>query len=416
MSADQGITRYTSIKTVKFKFAKHCNAKYSQIHHILDNVYSEPFDDVESLFLNPTRTDVAPAVVETIKHTIVAQMAKLATATDDITLIKTLIDPCPLYAKLYDDEDRQPLRNKEHFRLILDDAIASNKKKAIIYISINTLHFDNPEFMPERFETIGTTQQQPHKVALPEVQMTSEQQVQIQVQQLALLKLVAEEVNKTRKSRLNCWERESARTTGSKRSPKFRKKVINYYQRESPSRKSVKCQILDKNVTYEAAEDTIVAAHIWKASTRGKDLEEFGLSDKDVNSARNGLFLTKGIEDAFDNQQVCFLYNKLTTQLFLWVADTKIRKHKIIGSDPRKKFSDVHQKPLCCPNQEAMPFRRLLSWHARLTLELRKESVPVSDYTSEYDHSPSRRGAQLDPIAQAIDEMVDPGDDASVSR
>jgi len=278
-------------------------------------------------------------------------------------------------------------------------------------------------------------QQQPHKVALPEVQMTSEQQVQIQVQQLALLKLVgseqqaqiqvqqlallklvAEEVNKTRKSRLNCWERESARTTRSKRSPKFRKKVINYYQRESSSRKSVKCQILDKNVTHEAAEGTIIAAHIWKASTRGKDLEEFGLSYKDVNSARNGLFLTKGIEDAFDNQQVCFLYNKLTTQLFLWVAETKILKKQINGSNPPKKFSDVHQKPLCCPNQEAMPFRRLLSWHARLTLELRKESVPVSDYTSEYDHSPSRRGAQLDPIAQAIDEMVDPGDDASVSR
>jgi hypothetical protein len=84
-------------------------------------------------------------------------MAKLATATDDITLIKTLIDPCPLYAKLYDDEDRQPLRNKEHFRIILDDALASNKTKVIIYISINTLHFDNPDFMPERFETIGIT-------------------------------------------------------------------------------------------------------------------------------------------------------------------------------------------------------------------------------------------------------------------
>ena len=179
-------------------------------------------------------------------------------------------------------------------------------------------------------------------IALPEVQMTSEQRVQIQVQQLALLKLVAEEVNKQRTIRLNCWERESARTTGTKRSPKFRKKVIKYYQRESSSRKSVKCQILDKYVTHEAAEDTIIATHIWKASTRGKDLGEFGLSDKDANSARNGLFLTKGIEDAFDNQQVCFLYNKLTSQIFLWVVETKILKNKINGSNPPKKFSDVH--------------------------------------------------------------------------
>lgn len=246
-------------------------------------------------------------------------------------------------------------------------------------------------------------------------QPREEQVLRLQIQQLHLLKLVSEEVNKNRKSRLNCWEKESARTTESKRDPNFRKKVIRYYQRESSSGKSVKCQILDKYVTLADAQDTIIAAHIWKASTRGKDLEEFGLCAEDVNSARNGLFLTKGLEDAFDNQRVCFLYNTLHKELCLWVADAKMLPKTIEGSNPPKKFADVHQKPLRCPDESHMPFRRLLSWHARLTLELRKESIQVSNYTSEYDLSPGRESATLDPISQAIDGLVEHGEDASVS-
>eukprot|EP00339_Tiarina_fusa_P003020 CAMPEP_0117010082 /NCGR_PEP_ID=MMETSP0472-20121206/8983_1 /TAXON_ID=693140 ORGANISM="Tiarina fusus, Strain LIS" /NCGR_SAMPLE_ID=MMETSP0472 /ASSEMBLY_ACC=CAM_ASM_000603 /LENGTH=304 /DNA_ID=CAMNT_0004712537 /DNA_START=75 /DNA_END=989 /DNA_ORIENTATION=+ len=219
------------------------------------------------------------------------------------------------------------------------------------------------------------------------------------------------EVNLTRKSRLNCWERESARTTGSKRDGKFRKKVIAFYDRASNSRKTVKCQILDELTPITEAEDKIIAAHIWKASTRGKGLEEFGLLPKEINNARNGMFLTKGIEDAFDKQQVCFLYNVLESSLILWVADHAILSATIIGST--KKFSDVHQKPLLCPHGR-LPYRRLLSWHARLTLELRKETLQGLNYTSEYDNSPGREHAKRDPIAQAIDSMVEPGDDASV--
>jgi hypothetical protein len=191
--------------------------------------------------------------------------------------------------------------------------------------------------------------------------------------------------------------------------------VIKYYRRESSSGKSVKCQILNEYVPHTVAQNTIIAAHIWKASTRGKDLEEFGLCAEDVNTARNGLFLTKGIEDAFDNQRVCFLYNTLDKQIYLWVADSRILSETIEGSNPPKKFADVHQKALCCPDANHLPFRRLLSWHARLTLELRKESVQVSNFTSEYDLSPGRESAALDPISRAIDDMVDPGEDASVS-
>ena len=135
---------------------------------------------------------------------------------------------------------------------------------------------------------------------------------------------------------------------------------------------------------------------------------------EDVNKVRNGLFLTKGIEDAFDKQQVCFLYNVLESKLVLWVAGSSLMSQTILGST--KKFSDVHQKPLLCPPGR-VPYRRLLSWHARLTLELRKHAIVAQSYTSEYDNSlVGRDRAVLDPISRAIDEMVEPGDDASIGE
>ena len=145
---------------------------------------------------------------------------------------------------------------------------------------------------------------------------------------IAVLPEVIREVGIQRKSRLNCWERESARTTGSQRKPQFRQDVIEFYGRMSNSGKSVRCQILDEYILSKWANDKIIAAHIWKASTRGKGLEEFGLQAEDVNSARNGLFLTKGIEEAFDRQQICFLYNILQSQPFGMIRNSMWRLRK----------------------------------------------------------------------------------------
>jgi hypothetical protein len=231
---------------------------------------------------------------------------------------------------------------------------------------------------------------------------------------MPMIKVVLEEVRQSRRSRLNCWERESARTTGSNRDPHFRQKVISYYKRKTNSKKKVRCQVLDELTSVGKAQDTIIAAHIWKASTRGRLLDEFGLLAEDVNNERNGMFLTKGIEDAFDKQQVCFLYHVFESTLVLWVADTSIMSKTIEGS--MKTFADVHQKPLLCPPGH-MPYRRLLSWHARLTLELRRQTLQVAaqHYTSQYDTSPGRGDAGIDPIARLIGEMVRHGDDASAS-
>ena len=82
----------------------------------------------------------------------------------------------------------------------------------------------------------------------------------------------------------------------------------------------MKCQTLDECVPHVAAKDTVVAAHAWKAETKGRFSDEFDLGEEDVNSVRNGTFVTKGIATAFDDQQVCFLCNTLEKKLCLEVA------------------------------------------------------------------------------------------------
>ena len=232
---------------------------------------------------------------------------------------------------------------------------------------------------------------------------------------LKVLPDIVREVGLIRRARLNCWARESLRTCDSQRNVKFRKKVIKFYQRQIHSGKSVKCQILDECVRKEDASDEntgIIAAHIWKASTRGHGLQEFGLRVDDINSPRNGLFLTKGLEEAFDRQQVCFLYNLLRGEFVLWVVDTTISDKTIQGSD--KTFGDVHGWPLACPPNCA-PFRRLLSWHARLSLRQRTETAVLTTmYTAKYDNSPDRNTAVMDPFDMAVEAIIEAGDEASV--
>lgn len=269
--------------------------------------------------------------------------------------------------------------------------------------------------LKEREEALKEREEALAKLQTPAVQQNL-LTIDLLQQQTRLLNLVVEEVNRTRKKRLNPWAKDSLHSIGSERDPKFRNNVIKYYRRESRSGTEVKCQILEEYITKEDAQSSIIAAHIWKAGTKGRDLDDFGLKTTDVNNPRNGMFLTKGIEVAFDKQQVCFLYNFLEKKLYLWVADESIKTEVIEGSKPEKYFSDVHLKPLCCGGED-MPFRRLLSHHARLTLELRIESLDIpTTLNSDYDASPGRANTILKPISQAIDDMVQAGEDASYSE
>ena len=80
-------------------------------------------------------------------------------------------------------------------------------------------------------------------------------------------------------------------------------------------------------------------AHIWPASQRTHpSLVKLGLTEMDVDSARNGLLLLAGIEEAFDRKDICFLYNFLNEsesfpgKLMIRVLNPTLKDEEIEGA------------------------------------------------------------------------------------
>ncbi len=55
--------------------------------------------------------------------------------------------------------------------------------------------------------------------------------------------------------------------------------------------------------------DVVIASHIWKNCMHGVGMSKFGLTVQDSTSPRNGLLMLKVIEERFDIEDVCFLYD-----------------------------------------------------------------------------------------------------------
>jgi hypothetical protein len=100
----------------------------------------------------------------------------------------------------------------------------------------------------------------------------------------------------------------------------------------------------------------------------------------------------------------------LREELNLWVVDPTLMSKTIEGSE--RRFYDVHQLPLKCP-PDCTPYRGLLSWHARLSLQRRPATVVTDDYISRHDNSPGRNNTDVNPFDAVVEAMVEAGDEAS---
>jgi hypothetical protein len=61
----------------------------------------------------------------------------------------------------------------------------------------------------------------------------------------------------------------------------------------------------------DVASESIIAAHIWPATTNDRGLRSFNLDAKCLNNLRNRLLLRKSIEKALDRKQICFTFDQM---------------------------------------------------------------------------------------------------------
>ena len=134
-------------------------------------------------------------------------------------------------------------------------------------------------------------------------------------------------------------------------------------------------------IDIDVSSKSIVAAHIWPASTNGRGLRRFNLDSKCLNDARNGLLLHRLIEKAFDRKQLCFIFDQIHECLKIKVLCPDIQNNEIKRGI---KFHQINGKTLQLP-KGIWPFRRLLNWH------------PIRAY--EYAHSESWIDSQETPMS-----------------
>ena len=161
----------------------------------------------------------------------------------------------------------------------------------------------------------------------------------------------------------------------------FKLKLINLYQRRSPDKPdSIRCMVLDVDVS----PDSIIAAHIWPASTNGRGLRRFNLDATCLNEGRNGLLLHRAIEKAFERKQICFVFNQMNQDFKVKILCPRIKNKEIME---KFRFASIEAKPLKLPNS-VWPYQRLLNWHAKRAFEYaHNESwIDSADTLNDYYH------------------------------
>lgn len=142
---------------------------------------------------------------------------------------------------------------------------------------------------------------------------------------------------------VDCWG--SSQRTRTEQED-FKNRLIDYYERNGVQPGDVKCMILDTDLPRK----DVVAAHLWKRATRGKGLQLLGLPRDAVHHVRNGLLLHRSIEAEFDDKNICFLYNAITSQLVCKVLNPSIME-KVCGgviTNVGSNASTIHGLGDCC--------------------------------------------------------------------
>ena len=157
----------------------------------------------------------------------------------------------------------------------------------------------------------------------------------------------------------------------------FKAALLGFYtcdaEPEAPTKPMAKCMVSGKVFP----RPVVIASHVWKFSTGGAGIDEFGLRVSDLNSPRNGLLLASEIEVAFDTKRVSFSFDSLTDSFTFHVLDSTLLDKKILNLTDKKTSQSISGYARLDPESiptfknldnekmtwTAYPFRRLLAWH-----------------------------------------------------
>ena len=166
------------------------------------------------------------------------------------------------------------------------------------------------------------------------------------------------------RSNYDIWS-ESGRSVAEQQD--FKKRLFSFYKRKGYLR-DARCMVTNQWHPTRI----IIASHIWKSCTHGVGLHKFGLGRDDCSSSRNGFLVLEDIEKMFDVKHLCFLYNPLTQKFAVKIMNPCINDKVIKHSNPPLTFSDIDGMHLHHP-KEHIPYRRLLSFHARCSFRNARE-------------------------------------------
>lgn len=194
------------------------------------------------------------------------------------------------------------------------------------------------------------------------------------------------EIRRLRKE-LDCWHS----TTRTKvESDEFKDSLIKFYCREDPNNQyNIMCMLTNESYPRKY----VRASHIVKRCTEGELMHYFGV-DANIDHPRNGLLLLESIERLFDKKDLCFLYDPTNQQIkakllntTLWDVEMKAEDKSSFG----RTYGSVDSLVLHLPEGH-FPYRRILSFHAKLALSRAlargwiSDDVQFESYFNMSDH------------------------------
>jgi len=158
---NDGVThQWTDIEGIQITFARHCKQDLSHAHHVLNEAFSEPIEDIADLFADDNRTALNTTgemnAVRRLKALIISTIEQAAYKTATKTRVSVLIDPLPMsYFRIMGNRDQQSfIRSPKNLEAFLDEANKHHDTVPEVRLNINSLFF-RKGFMPEDFGDIN---------------------------------------------------------------------------------------------------------------------------------------------------------------------------------------------------------------------------------------------------------------------